>query len=352
MSHSASRLVRAESLRILAGNRSLLEPLKGTEVVVLGGTGFLGTWILELLMALNDEFGFGIRSLVVSRSTDQFVSRFPHIAKRDDIRFEKCDVRQLWQLPMDADWVIHAAATPDTRVHASKPLEVASVVAEGAMSIVRAAERMSRLRMLMFLSSGLVAAHDKESDKNIDEMASMAPPPESSFMYAGAKRFAETVFSAARSQCRIPTVVVRPFSLLGPYQPLDRPFAHTSFIADGLKGDAIRVQGDGSTIRSYMYGADAAFWMLRMMVGGKSGDVFNVGSDEAIDLRTMALKVAAGFQSRPEVLFNTGIRSVRTDRLVPSIAKAQDRLKLSPMTPLDMAISKTIEWNRLMKASV
>lgn len=345
------QFVRKECLRILESVRPSLEPLKNTELVLLGGTGFLGAWLIEMLSALNDDFGLGVRSMVVSRSTDQFVARFPHLGNRTDLRFQKSDVRQLWQMPMEADWVIHAAASPDTRAHASNPLDTASVIVDGATATIRAAERMSHLRMLMFLSSGLVSGRS-EAGGLIDETATSAPAPEASFVYAGAKRFAETLFSAARSQCRIPTMSVRPFSLLGAYQPLDRPFAHTSFISDALRGSPIRVQGDGSAVRSYMYGADAAYWLLRMLTGGKGGDVFNLGSDEAVDLRTVAMKVASRFQPQPEVMFNTASRAIAQDKIVPSIARAKDRLGLQIMTPFDQALAATVDWNQAMHQQV
>lgn len=350
MKQTAQSLVRSECLRILDGRSSELANLKNSEVVILGGTGFIGTWIMEMISALNDELNFNVRGFIVSRSTDQFVLRYPHLGTRKEFKFEKCDVRQVWQLPMEADWLIHAAATPDTRVHASNPLETASVIVDGAMATVRAAERMSKLKMLLHLSSGLVVSQpDSAGESTVPEISNLATPPEASFVYPGAKRFAETIFSAARSQCRIPTISVRPFSLIGPYQPLDRPFAHTSFMADGLRGGPVRVLGDGTAIRTYMFGGDAAYWILRMLTGSKSGEVYNLGSDQPYDLKTVAAKVAQRIDSRPDVVFNTANRKVVQDRQVPAILKARTNLNLDVLTSLDQALDATIRWNQLQQ---
>lgn len=339
---------RADCLRILSGRAKELEPLRQSRLVIVGGTGFVGTWIAEMVAALNDEYQFGIRLSLISRSTDQFASRLPHLANRADVHLIKSDVRQLGQFPMDADWVIHAAANPDVRTHASNPLDTASVIVDGIMSVVRTAERLSRLKMLLYLSSGLVCGTQSASKNGMAENAQGAPPPEASFIYPNAKRFAETICSAARAQSRIPVLVARPFSFVGPYQPLDTPWAQTTFLSDALRGKAIRVLGDGQVIRSYLYGSDAAYWFLRILTVGQSGDVVNVGSPVGITLQDLAKEVAKNFEPSPEIMFNTSPRSAgRSAQLLPDTMHARNEYGLSVFTSLEEAIKLTVQWHTM-----
>ena len=81
---------------------------------------------------------------------------------------------------------------------------------------------------------------------------------------------------------RLPIVTVRPFAFLGPYQLLDRPWAANNFIRDSLLGGPIRIQGDGQSVRSYMYPADMALWLLTIFPRGSVGSVYNVGSPNGI----------------------------------------------------------------------
>lgn len=207
---------RHDCLRILDGRDKALDPLRQTELVVVGGTGFVGTWIAEMVSALNDGYQFGIKLSLISRSTDQFANRLPHLANRSDINLIKSDVRQLGEFPSDADWVIHAAANPDVRTHASNPLDTASVIVDGTMSVMRTAERLGRLQKLLYLSSGLVCGAQPATANGVAENAQGAPAPDASFIYPNAKRFAETLCSAARAQSRIPVLVARPFHLSAP----------------------------------------------------------------------------------------------------------------------------------------
>lgn len=342
---------RLDCLRILNGREKALEQLRQSELVVIGGTGFVGTWIAEMVAALNDEYQFGITLSLISRSTDRFASRLPHLAKREDLKLIKSDVRQLGQFPMGADWVIHAAANPDVRTHASSPLDTASVIVDGTMSVVKTAERLSRLKKLLYLSSGLVCGAQPASEKGMAENARGAPPPEASFIYPNAKRFAEVICSAARAQSRIPVLVARPFSFIGPYQSLDTPWAQTTFLSDALHGHSIRVLGDGQVIRSYLYGSDAAYWFLRILTAGQSGDVVNVGSPVGISLQDLAKLVAQNFEPSPEIMFNTAPRNLgRPAQLLPDTTHAQNEYGLFVFTPLDEAVKLTAQWHR-MKSS-
>jgi nucleoside-diphosphate-sugar epimerase len=339
-------IVRQDCLRVLENRTHVLDSLRNSNLVVIGGTGFVGTWVAELIAALNDSFKFGINLSLISRSADQFSNRLPHLANRSDITLIKSDVRQLGQFPLDADWVIHAAANPDVRTHASNPLDTASVIVDGTMSVLRTAERLGRLKKLLYLSSGLVSGTQSDSANGLSEAAQGAPVPDASFIYPNAKRFAEALCSAARAQSRIPVLVARPFSFIGPYQSLDNPWAQTTFLSDALRGHQIRVKGDGQVLRSYLYGSDAAYWFLRILTAGQSGDVVNVGSSIAVSLEDLAKEVARNFEPSPDVVFNTAPRSLgRSSKLLPDTSHAQKEYELSVFTPLNEAVRLTAEWH-------
>lgn len=344
-------LTQHDCMRVLSeGRYQDLESLRDTVLVVIGGTGFVGSWIAEMVSVLNDQYQFGINLHLISRNTDKFIKNVSHLAERQDIHLIKSDVRQLIEFPINADWVIHAAANPDIRTHASNPLDTASVIVDGTMSVIRTAERMGRLRKLLYLSSGLVASFQNDNENGIAENAKGAPDPDASFIYPNAKRFAETLCSAARLQTRIPILVARPFSFIGPYQPLDTPWAQTTFLSDALHNHPIRLLGDGKVMRSYLYGSDAAYWFLKILVTGQSGDVVNVGSSEGVNLENLAKIIAQNFEPVPDIMLNTSPRNQgRTSHFVPDITHASNTYNLSEFTSLDQAVKSTVDWHQLKK---
>ncbi len=72
--------IRLDCLRILNNRDKDLEPLRNSELLIVGGTGFVGSWISEMVTALNDDYKFGIKLTLLSRSVDQFSIRLPYCA--------------------------------------------------------------------------------------------------------------------------------------------------------------------------------------------------------------------------------------------------------------------------------
>ncbi len=350
MNTRAIDLVREDCATVLQSQGQQLSPLRGDTLVVTGGTGFMGSWIAEMVACLNDLHGFNTRLLLIARSTDHFRATRPHLASRRDITLVKSDVRHTVEFPKETNWLIHAAANPDSSFHATNPVETLSVIGEGTSSVLRATDRCASLKMLLNVSSSLVYGGQPLDLERMPESFGGAPSCGSaSSAYAEAKRFAETFCAAARSQARIPTLTARPFAFIGPYQSMDRPWAINSFIREAIQGEAIRVSGDGRTVRSYMYPADMAFWLLRVLSGGTAGQIFNLGSPEGIQLGELATMISEHFQPRPEIHLSTAPGHTQPSRMVPDVSAAQKALGLTLRIPLKTALERTIHWNRLVR---
>jgi nucleoside-diphosphate-sugar epimerase len=345
---TAVDLIRKDCVEVLEGRVQALAPLKGEKVVITGGTGFLGTWLVEMLACLNDVHKFGVRIQVLARGTERFKTEKPHLGNRSDLTLTRTDVRHLAELPKDTQWLIHAAGNPDNRYHSTKPIETMRSIADGTASVLQAIDRCGEFKMMLNVSSGLVYGPQPSSLERVPEsFVGASPFATVSSVYTEAKRYAETLCGAARSQARVPVVTARPFAFIGPYQSLETPWAVNSFIRDALLGNPIRVLGDGQTVRSYMYPSDAAYWLLRILTGASSGESYNLGSPEAITLERVATTVAGHFRPSPEVRLRTSnVESPAHSRLVPDVTSAAERLQLGLTVGFESAIQKTIHWNQ------
>ena len=107
------------------------------------------------------------------------------------------------------------------------------------------------------------------------------------------------------------------------------------------------IKSDGTAIRSYMFMGDLIWWLLKLLLDGKSGEAYNVGSDQPVSILELALKVAQISQSRSEVVVqgqashSVGV-PVR-NAYFPSIEKANEAFDLQIYTDLEASMKLTIE---------
>ncbi len=350
MDQGARQKLLRDCERVLqgGGESEVFRKLDGAKLFVTGGTGFLGSWICHFLQYLKTRYQFNFKVYVLARDKEAFSERLEGIGDLD-IELIRCDIKNLNELPKDINYVIHAAGSPDSRFHMSNPIETMVDIAEGTRAVLRAAERLSGLRMIVHFSSGSVYGSQAEDLMAIDEDHSLAGTPLDSVksVYTEAKRYSEVLCAAARNELRLPITILRPFTFLGPFQSLDAPWAINNFINDGLGGRPIRILGNGRTIRGFLYGADAAAWTLKILLGGKPNQIYNIGSPQGYSLLEIAEKVADNFRPRPEILLNASlVPNVAQSRYLANIGKLKSDHGLDQYTSLDLAIGRTIDWYR------
>lgn len=337
--------VRQDCLTACADQPDVRAGLARQHIAVTGGTGFLGTWVAETIAALNDEYKLGIILDLYARDIRDWPQQYPHLASRLDIRLRSQDVRSPFEFSKNTSFVIHAAGVPNNRVHASDPLRVFETTVSGIANVLEAASKLDGLRRIVNVSSCLVTGRSPQPGplKETDSFA--FGTGELHTVYGESKRAAETVAAIYRSQYRLPVSTVRPFTFAGPYQELDRPWALNSFLRDALTGREVRVHGDGSAKRSYLYGSDAAWWSLAALVRGEDGAVYNLGSPTAVShLELVRLVCKQAHMGERYALNTLPSKQAKHDELYPDTALAEQVLGVKPTCELEGAIEKTYRW--------
>jgi dTDP-glucose 4,6-dehydratase len=139
--------------------------------------------------------------------------------------------------------------------------------------------------------------------------------------------------------------IARCFAFVGPHLPLDSHFAIGNFIRNALNREPIRIGGDGTPTRSYLYASDLAVWLWTLLFKGVSGKAYNVGSPVDLHIAALADSVNAELGGLSTVQILQKSESGRpVSRYVPSTARAEMELGLQVRIPLSEAIRKTANW--------
>lgn len=323
--------------------RPLWAELDGAQVLLTGGTGFWGTWLLESCLWAADALGFDVAIEVLTRDPARFSSRSPHLAAHPRVRFLAGDVA-LFKASTPYTHILHAATDTSGPQTSANPLAYFDTIVAGTRAVLEAA-RPTRARVLL-ASSGAVYGPQPPELTHVPEDFGGGPRPfAAGSVYAEGKRAGETLGAIAAQAWDLPVIVARGFAFVGPHLPLDQHFAIGNFIGDGLAGRPIQVGGDGTPWRSYMYAADMAVWLWTMLLRGEPGAAYNLGSDEAVTIRDTAERVAAEV-AQPVAVAGTPVPGAPAARYVPNIQLARNTLGLTLAHDLTDGIRRTLAWHR------
>jgi nucleoside-diphosphate-sugar epimerase len=338
----------AQDLRALDGLLpDARRELTSSRLFITGATGFIGKWLLESLLYFSQESGITLEVVALSRDAGRFRRTHPRLAALSGLTFVEGDIRSFAFPEGRFDLVIHGAAEASAALNAAAPLEMLDTITLGSRRVLDFCVASSARKVLL-LSSGAVYGRQPPELQRLKESFAGGPDPLApGSAYAEGKRVAEFLGAQYEAQGVFEFKIARCFAFVGPYLPLDVHFAVGNFIGDVLASRRIRVLGDGRTVRSYLYASDLAFWLWRILFDGQSGRAYNVGSEDCIDIGTLANLVAdvAGMPGDVEVVGSSSPGAV-VHRYVPSTDRARTELALGVTVPLDEAIRKTIRWHR------
>lgn len=328
----------------------LWRPLQGARVLLTGGTGFVGRWMLEALCAADRAHALDVKAVVLTRDPDAFSQRAPELCAWRGLTLHRGDIRD-FEFPVGAfDHIIHAASIPTPPADGR---EILDVVLRGTRRALEAAARAGAKRFLL-LSSGAVYGSQPPSLPRIPEDYLGGPDPMNAASANGeAKRAAELMAVLEGRANGFAVTSARGFALLGPFLPLDGPFAAGNFLRDALRGGPVIVKGDGTPVRTYLHAADMAQWLWTIHLRGRDGAAYNLGGDEEVSIGDLARRVAAasaaaGASGPPIEVRISAAPDPRqpSQRFVPALERARQELGLVPSIGLDEGIRRTLAFLR------
>lgn len=327
------------------------EDLQDARIFITGGTGFFGSWLLRILQWANESKNLNLQVDVLSRNPNAFLEKRPEFKGLPFLNLIPGDVRDFEFPGKVYSHVIHAATEASSRLNHENPLLMIDTIAEGTRRVLEFTRHCGATRFL-FTSSGAVYGKQPSDLAHCPENYLGGPNPMSTgSAYAEGKRFAEQLCASYHHQFQIDTVVARCFAFAGPYLPWDIHFAIGNFIRDSMNEGIIRINGDGTPYRSYLYGADLAYWLLTLLTQGRGGEAYNVGSETQVSIKEIAERVAetvSGMLNRNlEVrIARVADLSKKAERYVPLTEKARAEFGLKENFEIREAIARSVNWYR------
>ena len=306
-------------------------------ILVTGGAGFLGSHLIDRLLADGHEVLCADNLFTGSKRNIE------HLIGNPLFEFVRHDVT--FPLYVEAD-EIYNLACPASPVHYQRdPVQTTKTSVHGAINMLGLAKRL-RCRILQASTSevyGDPEVHPQREDY-WGKVNTIGPRA----CYDEGKRCAETLFFDYHRQNGLQIKVARIFNTYGPrMHPADGRVV-SNFIVQALKNQPITIYGDGKQTRSFCYVDDLIDGLVRLMNSepGFTGPV-NIGNPNEFTIRQLAEKVIAATGSTGGLI----AQPLPTDdprQRQPDITLARERLGWEPKVMLDQGLQTTIDYFRSM----
>lgn len=319
--------------------------LRGCHLFLTGCTSFFGKWLLEAMLWADRELTLDLRITVLSRHVGHFLDSVPHLRSHKILRFVEGNVLDFPQQQVEPfQYAIHAVNLPYNATSTHWAMEHMLTAIQGAERVWTLAKACN-CRSLLLASSGAVYGVQFVQKSPLQESGLPVSLTESN-VYGNTKRFLEIYVRALAEGSDMNVPIARCFSFTGAHMPLVRRSALGSFIADVLQDRPIVISGDGTPIRSFLYGRDLVVWLLAVLVRGEN-NTFNIGSSYATSLKELASLVlrSAGRSINDLKIMGHSIEGNAPNCYVPNVSYTIDKLNVQESFTLEQSINKTLDWH-------
>lgn len=365
----ADEIVRDDLNYICESLISEFHKLENNKVLITGGAGFLGYYLVQSMLFNNkslsedrkieltvyDNFIRGVPEWLTSLESDSWL----RIVKQDIIN----------PIPSNEngfDYIIHAASIASPIYYRKYPLETMDANVVGLRNILENARIQNQNAqpvkgILFFSTSEIYGDPDSENIPTPETYRGNVSCTGPRACYDESKRYGETLCVTYARKFGLPVTIARPFNNYGPGLKITDRRVIPDFMRDVLEGKNIVMLSDGSPSRTFCYIADAIIGYLKILVNGEPGEPYNIGvSEPEISMKELANKIVGIAQKysgyRGEVVHKKSSDSNylvdNPNRRCPVISKAKTALGYNPKIGLDEGLIRNYIWYKENKKAV
>src|SRR5579862_191454 len=313
----------------------------GKNVLVTGGSGFIGSHVVDRLLSLGAQ----VTATVFQDPVN--LSNLDHV--RDRIRMRVVDLTRLddcLEICQGQNVVFNIAHADGSVIF--KKNRPAYILRQNMLITLNMLEAASRSRVERFLVTSSAEVYPHDSPVPTPEPEAFTKSDRLSDGYTWSKRMSELAASVWTHEHAIQVAIARPNNIYGTRDYFDEEKGRVipMFIKHAVEEDKpIVIWGNGDAIRTFLYVEDLAAGLVDLVEKYPKCDAVNFGGDEEISLRDLAEMVRRLAGSKVQVICDTTKPSGAPKRTT-DISKAREILGFRPTVSLEAGLTRTIEAYR------
>tara|TARA_B110000438_G_C15801194_1_gene645243 strand:+ start:306 stop:1304 length:999 start_codon:yes stop_codon:yes gene_type:complete len=310
---------------------NVFEILKGKEILLTGGCGFIGSEVTKQL----SEIGANVTIIDnLSSGKEEYIKNFSNVTL---IKSELTDKKSLPGLVKDKEYVIDLAALPFIPDSYYIPRKFFDVNVNATIDLAIAVIKEKSAKRFVHISSSEIygSARYIPMDENHPTI------PQST--YAVSKLAGERVVFTLYKEHNLPAVVIRPFNSFGPN--VTQPYIIPEIINQLLNGNQVTL-GNLNSKRDLTYVSDTARGIILSLVKeGIVGEVLNLGSQRSFSIKELVDMISEIMSKDVEIKVDPSrFRPFDVDNLVANFDRANRLLGWKPEVSIKDGLSMTVDW--------
>lgn len=314
--------------------------IEGTNVLVTGGAGFLGSWICEVLVEQ------GAKVICLDNLASGLANNIQdlNLMHEDYFKFVNHDISQPIFFDKEGiDVVMHLASRASPFEFEKYPIQILKANTLGIWVALGIAKKHDA--RFLYTSTSEIYGCAEEIPTTEDYRGNVNPVGPRS-CYDEAKRCGESYVIAYKMQHGMDTRIARIFNTYGPRMRAEGVYGRVipRFVEQALSNEPITIFGDGFQTRSFCYVTDQVEGLLKLaFLDEAKGEVVNIGSDKEITILELAKLINELINSSSEMKFHP-LPKDDPLRRKPDISKAKKLLNWEPKVGLEEGLGRMIEW--------
>jgi nucleoside-diphosphate-sugar epimerase len=356
---TAAAIVAEDLEYICRGLRAEFGRMEGKRLLIVGGAGFLGYYLVQSVLRWNATAGASnpIRLTVYDNYSRGLPGWLAALGDTPHLSLVKHDIRH----PLPADipdfqFVVHAGSIASPVFYRKYPIETMDANVNGLRTLLEYAKNQTQAGkpfegFLFYSSSEIYGDPSPDSIPTPETYRGNVSCTGPRACYDESKRYGETLCVNFTQQYGLPITVARPFNNYGPGLKITDHRVLPDFARDVLAGRDIVMRSDGSPRRTFCYVADAVIGYYKVLVGGRPGEAYNVGVERPeISMAELAEKVVSlgrelfGYTGTVVKRVDAEYLVDNPDRRCPDIAKARQQLGFDPTVLVDEGLRRALIW--------
>ena len=317
------------------------------KIIITGAAGFIGFHVCQYFLKTGVTV-IGIDNFDSHYSPELKKARINKIIEHDNFIFIKGNINnsslfdELYSSYSDAEYVIHLAAQTGVRYSLENPDIYIQSNIVGLFNILEFIKKLPNLKNFIFSSSSSVYGNSIKFPFSVNDKTDS---PIS--IYAATKKSGETIAYSYSDLFKIPTTILRFFTVYGPWgRPDMAPYIFTKCIYNGEK---IPLYGNGEAIRSFTYiddvisGIASSLSMNFDMQNNTPYRILNIGNNKANSLKQLIETIEKNL-GKKALLNYMPAKIGDVNKTIADISQTQKAFEFIPKTSLDEGIKKLVKW--------